>query len=313
MKKGEKMLKTKYNTNYIKNSRLTKKYLDSLVDAILHERKNKQPHDFISKHLGNKYARTNHYVLGIPGKFKRREGKVRYTESGKEVFPDGVETITPDGENIPEEVVGIIEYLTSKLNEKKVQSLYYTTTSVVNQLHKNYIIFVVTNYNEVEPQKVYQFGSMTVVVNFIFFDEKKIYKILNTLRKKDYNKEEMSELEVVSFLQAISFVKDPYAKDFIEKSVELFISIEKIKPKHQIDLFIALKLMIRHYFEGDEKKLRRLLKMIIKALPEPTDETITELEYPYCDIAYLGELLSKRDEEISDLKKIIEKLKNEKK
>ena len=268
----------------------------------------------------------------FPGFFKNKENTERYTRSGKVAFADGIISLLPDYEKIPEEVVDIIEYLTTKLDDNKVKSLYFISTSVINELHKNYIIHVITNYDEKESQKVFNFGAMSIVVNFIFYDKKTIYKILNTLNKKDYAKEEMNEVEFMQFIQAISFVKSPYAKDFIEESVKLFITIEKIDEELQMDLFLTLKVMIKYYFKYDKKKLWRLLIMILKAIPTPTPKKVVKLGYPYDELenrrliikkqyndlnkkdkelTKRNKELRKKDKEIVELKKRIEKLENQ--
>ena len=84
----------------------------------------------------------------------------------------------------------------------------------------------------------------------------------------------MSEMDFIRLNHCIIFAKDYYAKDIIEKSVNLFISIEKIKFEYQLVLFLALKMMIKYHFRDNFGKTKELLTMITKAV---SDSMIEEM------------------------------------
>ncbi len=103
----------------------------------------------------------------------------------------------------------------------------------------------------------------------------------------------MSEKDVVSFSYGIAFAKDDYAKDYLEKSVNFFTTIENIEDKHQQDLYLALKEKIKYYFKDDEKKKRELITMITKSV---TDIGYNELSHQ----EKMEILLNEREKVIKD-------------
>ena len=266
------------------NEKMSKEELDKIVTAILNEKVNTQPHDFISRVIAHDYGESNHKVLGIEGIFSHTETRILKTSTGIVKNPDELMIILPDNENIPVEIAAIIGYQTYRVNDDKVKSLFETTEAVAHNLKKISKIYIVTNYNEGTDERIYKYKSMDVVVHFINFDEEKIYEILNTLKMKDYTIKEMSEEEFVNFIQAIAFVKAPYAQDFVEKSILFFATIEKMDEKHRLDTFHALKTMIKAYFKDDEMKKRGLMEMAVKSIPQPSIDKINTHSAIYKEI-----------------------------
>ena len=257
------------------NEKMSKEELDKIVTAILNEKVNTQPHDFISRVIAHNYGESNHKVLGIEGIFSHTETRILKTSTGIVKNPDELMIILPDNENIPVEIAAIIGYQTYRVTDDKVKSLFETTEAVAHNLKKISKIYIVTNYNEGTDERIYKYKSMDVVVHFINFDEEKIYEILNTLKMKDYTIKEMSEEE---------FVKAPYAQDFVEKSILFFATIEKMDEKHRLDTFHALKTMIKAYFKDDEMKKRGLMEMAVKSIPQPSIDKINTHSAIYKEI-----------------------------
>ena len=269
------MKKLKFNSNFIKNSSKKEyKKILKIVNSLLNTRMNDKPRDYLMRMFSKKYGETNHKMLKLPGIFNETEDTAGFTSTGRYVYFDRLIRILPDGDNIPEEIIGILEFLTSKIDDEKIESLYNCSSAVIREYGLNFLIFVVTNYNEGVLQKTYNYKSMNVPINFIHIGKKEQYKNLNTLNKKDYSRYKMTEEEFYTLILSLSFVKKTYAKDFIEKSVRLYVTIENIDIEHQKDLCIELTLLIKHYFKDEPKKLRRLLIMVIKASSDTTIDNI---------------------------------------
>ena len=137
----------------------------------------------------------------------------------------------------------------------------------------------------------------------------------------------MSEMDFLKLNHCIIF-----AKDIIEKSVNLFISIEKIKFEYQLVLFLALKMMIKYHFRDNFGKTKELLTMITKAVSDSMieemplyqrtrqklldaqiqivekDKALAENELT---IAENERIIAEKDEEIESLKAKIKSLKGE--
>ena len=137
----------------------------------------------------------------------------------------------------------------------------------------------------------------------------------------------MSEIDFLKLNHCIIF-----AKDIIEKTVNLFISIEKIKFEYQLVLFLALKMMIKYHFRDNFGKTKELLTMITKAVSDSMieemplyqrtrqklldaqiqivekDKALAENELT---IAENERIIAEKDEEIESLKAKIKSLKGE--
>ena len=144
----------------------------------------------------------------------------------------------------------------------------------------------------------------------------------------------MSEMDFLKLNHCIIF-----AKDIIEKSVNLFISIEKIKFEYQLVLFLALKMMIKYHFRDNFGKTKELLTMITKAVSDSMieemplyqrtrqklldaqiqivekDKALAENELTIAEneltIAENERIIAEKDEEIESLKAKIKSLKGE--
>lgn len=183
--------------------------------------------------------------------------------------------------------------------------------------------------------KTYYIEGFSLTIYFRTFNEKRVNEILNTLKGKDYNQVEMSNEDYLNFIYCIIFAKKHYAKDAIEKLVNLFISIEKINSSHQLDIHLALKMMIKYHFD-DDNKVRELLTMITKAVHESKMDEVcpyeveqksinelrgetsilkteleqvkSELSQKDSEISQRDSVISQKDSEISQLKEKIRRL-----
>ena len=95
---------------------------------------------------------------------------------------------------------------------------------------------------------------------------KKIEEVLNTLKKKDYTKEEFTGRNHVRFNHCLIFAKKPYAYEVVDELAQLFATIENVTSDIRGDLFYAVSGMIKYHFKDDNKK-RELITMMLKSMP----------------------------------------------
>ena len=146
--------------------------------------------------------------------------------------------------------------------------------------------------------------------------------MLNTLKVKNYNNQELSNTDYIRFVYCLIFANKDFAKEIIEDLVFLFATIEKISTTHQIDLFLALKMMIKFRFDDDLKKKEELLEMVIKSIHqsrhdeingyEVEQKSIDELKADYATLkAEMDRTISEMDRTISEKDNAIDNLRNE--
>ena len=316
----------RYNSNYIKNSKKPE-YVERVVKELLDEEINKKPYDFWFRFVGEEYPETNHKFLNLPGIFKQIESTNVFTKEGKSLQMDLVESILPDGKNVKYAAITNMEHQARKLSPSKIEDIFFYSIFLIGKFKQPCYSYVITSVNHGVKEKIYEIDGHPLKIHFILFDEKRIYKILSTLNKIDYTKVNMSEMDFIRLNHCIIF-----AKDIIEKSVNLFISIEKIKFEYQLVLFLALKMMIKYHFRDNFGKTKELLTMITKAVSDSMieemplyqrtrqklldaqiqivekDKALAENELT---IAENERIIAEKDEEIESLKAKIKSLKEE--
>lgn len=203
----------------------------------------KKPYDFLFRFVGEEYPQTNHKFLNLPGIFKQLESTNVFTKDGRSLQMDLVESILPDGKNVRFATTTIMEHQARKLSPTKIEDIFFYVIFQIAKFKQPCYSYVVTNIDHGCSERIYEVDGHPL-------------KIIS----------EMSELDFIKLNYSIIFAKDDYAKDVIEKSVNLFISIEKISFEHQLVLFLALKMMIKYHFRDDVVKTKVLLTMITKAV-----------------------------------------------
>lgn len=276
----------------------------------MEEKLNHSPCDFICRYIGTLYPKTNHNVLEIPGEFKNIENTDGFLLNGQVLFMDGVESIILNKDNTTKDYATCIEYLTTEINPK-VENLFDYNLAIVIQLKKYCYNVVVTNNKPKHNEITYFVDGHPVHVLFRVFDKEEIYKSLNTLSQKDYSKNKMPLEDVVKFSYCIAFAKGNYAKDYLEKSTQLFCSIEQIDTPQRLDLFMALKEKIKYHFDDDENKKMELITMITKALTDPDFVELPRNEQIRIRLQLKDETIQKMDETIQEKDRTISKLKEE--
>ena len=129
----------------------------------------------------------------------------------------------------------------------KIRDIYEYCLYATIQHQKPCYAIVVTNHDYGKEYEDYVIDGFSFRIYYRIYDKKKVYKLLNTLKNKDYIKEEMSNKEFIRFVYCLVFAKMPYAKDVVEKLVNLFCSMERLTHKQQLDLHLSLKTMIKYH------------------------------------------------------------------
>jgi hypothetical protein len=170
-----------------------------------------------------------------------------------------------------------VEHQVHTLPYTKVLKIYNYCFNTSLKLKKPCYPIVVTN-EDYPAKKTYIIDGFEFTIYFRVFNREKIYKILNNISKKDYSKYDFSDEDYLNLVHCLIFAKKEFAKDVIERISHLLATIEKISLKHQLDLHLPLKMMIKYHFKGNDEKIRELLTMITTAIHESKTEEIPDLE-----------------------------------
>ncbi|WP_298523560.1 hypothetical protein [uncultured Methanobrevibacter sp.] len=302
------MSKLKFNNNYIRNAKKPEK-IQEIVESMIAEKVNSKPFDFLFRRNSESYTKTTHEVLGLPGIFKQMETPNVFTINGKSLQQDLVESVLPDGKIIMQESTLNVEQQAYIITPAKVEHLYFYKIFNIGKHEKPCIPVIVTNIDYKTDEILYKINGEFFTIRIIYFSKEKIDIILNTLSEKDYSKEEMSEADFINLVHCIIFATKEHAKEVIEKIVKIFVSCEKIQDKHQMDLFLALKIMIKYRYD-DEKEIRRLLTMITQSVSEKQLEQVLGYEELIQKNKDSEIKLAEKDRIIAEIKEENKKLRN---
>ena len=260
-------MKSKFNSNYLYNSKHNKAKIKKIVEKLKEDKVNPHPHDFLFRYNTQHYPKLSHDELDLPGEFQKTEDTAVFVRDKGVSQMDYSESVTPkDKKEFKRDSANNVEQYTGELDPNKIEKLYeyYFYNSL--KLKKPCYTTVVTDYDYGKEFKDYVVEGFSFRIYFKIFNEEKIYEMLNTLMNKDYYQEELSDAEYLRIINCITFAKKSFAQDVIEKASYLFASIEKIKINHQLDLHLALKIMIKYHFVDDDEKLEELLTVITNAV-----------------------------------------------
>ena len=257
------LLITKRNKNYIKNSEYNSEKIKKEVERMINEKITYHPNDRICRSTSIIFPEQSHIALELPGIFKMKKNTDFITSDGKHAEMDFLEEVAPDGLEIFVNTLIDCEFESKPLTfDKKNQIVTYSITAIITE-GLPCIPLIITNDVKI-VEEFHYFNSHSVLLKHKLYDEKYIYKTLNTLSEKDYTKVPMNDIDGIKLIYCIGMTKNPYAQDFIEKSANLFASINYINPKIEKQFYLALKLKIKYEFEGEKEK--ELLTMITKAI-----------------------------------------------
>ena len=310
------MIKLKYNSNYTNNAENIER-IQEIVEALIAEKVNSKPFDFLFRRNSEAYTKTNHRVLGLQGIFKQIESPNVFTITGKSLQQDLVESVLPDGEIIMQESTLNVEQQAYLMTPDKIEHIYFYKHFNIGKHEKPCIPVIVTNIDYKTDELLCKINGEFFTIKIIYFNQKKIDKIINTLSKKDYSKEVMSEADFINLVHCLIFATKEHSKEVIENIVKIFVTCEKIREPHRLDLYLALKIMIKYRYENNEK-LRRLLTMITQSVSEKQldqvlgyEELVQKNNDSEIELARKDQKIIEQSQIISEQDQIIAKMKAE--
>ena len=237
------------NSYYEYNEIHNMDFINETVDGIMDEKVQIHHCDIACRDISNAYKNTINDVLDIDLKFKS-SAETDYVYNGRNVFPDFVGCNYSDYPEYGGEIYSVVEFLTYDI-AAKLPSLFNSVMAVTALKNLPCIPYVVSNKNYGCDGKVFNIGHCNMYVHLRAFDDEKISKILNTLSKRDYINEEISQTDFINFLFCITFSVGESGKDFLRQSVDITCSLEKLDSNHRIHLFSVLKENIKSQFSDD--------------------------------------------------------------
>ena len=302
------------------NSEVHKKRIQSIVDEIMNQDITNAPYDYLFRSNTLNFPETNHQLLGLPGEYVCSENTSLFVQNKNPLEMDYLEKVKfKDNKHFQEALTNVEQETGAIKDEKKGKIIEYAFGSS-QQYGKFCFSFVVTNHDYKTDILQYEVNGVKYTIYLIIFNKEKIYKILNTLKEKDYNKDEFTETDLVNFIHCLIFAKKKFAKDVVRKLVKIFTRIKNITEEMQKELSSSLCLMIKYHFT-DEKEIRRLLTMITETLPQKQQKKLpfeVRLQNQLAEsqkkianrdntIAEMGNALDESNNTIAEKDKLIEK------
>lgn len=300
----------------IRGLKMTSENINQIIEDMIAEKTNTKPFDFLFRRTSESYPKSTHAALNLPGIFKRIETPNIYTINGKALQQDIVISAMPDGKHLHHDTIFDLEHMSYLLTPDKIEVLYHSKNSTIKKYDQPCILYLITNIDYKTDELICKINNEVFSIKIIYFNHQKITEIINTISKKDYSKQEISEVDFIKLVYCLIFANKSKAKNVIEKIIDIFTSIKKIKFQHRLDLHLALKTMIKYHY-NDKNEQRRLLTMITKTMTDEELERLPTIEYALEEkipalektiteqekiIAELQETITNKNKEISMLK-----------
>ena len=246
--------------------------LEELIEILVNE-KNHNPHDSSFTIIIDKYPKEAHDTYNFPGKYVKSLNKKVYTSDGRKLEMDYAALIMPDGVITQKSTVNV-EHQSTRLNQDKIKTIYDYKIGLIHDTNLPSISFVITKIkNENDDEYYYAYNNLfNIIVYVVKRDE--IYERLNILRNKISNNEKLTIREALNFSFIANFVDDDIGKEVIGELCELFTRTE-LNIQLKLRLHFVLKKMIKYHFKNDVNKIRELLTMITKTIPEEKYEELS--------------------------------------
>ena len=255
--------------------------LEQSIEYMMKENVIHKPLDYTFRRTTESYPKSSHIVLELPGIFQKIETPTVFTQNGKSLQQDIVESALPDNKTLNRAAILNLEHMSYPLYPGKAEIFYLCKNSTVHKYDKPCFVYLITNIDYKSDEIIFKKDDDAFSIKIIYISQDKIDKTLNTISLKDYSKEEISEVDFIHLIHCLIFTTKKEAQRIVKKVAEIFVGIKKIKPQHHLDLFIALKTMIKYRFKDDKNKQRELLKMIAQTMTDKELEEITTFEYRY--------------------------------
>ena len=298
-----------FNRNYTYNSKHNSEKIEMIVEEFMAEDLMHAPFDFLFRINSREYPKHTHDLLELPGTFIKKEDTAVFKKNNGALQMDYCESAKIENGTVHSKVAYDVEHQFRELPKPKVDHIhiYCFNTSLILQMPCYPIVATNMDY----PSKMrFDVDGFEFTIYFRVFDKEKVYKLLNSVIQKDYSKEELSDCDYLKLIFCLVFAKKEFAKDIVEKIVFFFATIEKISLKLQIDLHLALKIMIKYHFKGNYKKIKEMITMITKAIHETKTEEIPSLENMKTENYKLKNELKQKDNALQQKDNIIQEKDN---
>ena len=280
------------------------KEVQKLAEEILSREVTKTPYDFIYRQNMKQYPDINHEELNLPGIYNGSEDPKIFVPDDGVLEMDYLESVLPDGEKIFRPSAVNAEQETRHITTDKKETIFeYWLNSIIN-LKKIVYPYVITNYDYKQDFIDYYVEGIPIRINLVIFNDKKIEEILNTLKKKDYSKEEFTSRDHVRFNHCLIFAKKPYACEVVNQLAELFTTIRKVTDEIHRDLFTSLCMMIKYHLKDYAKK-KELIIMMLESMPYEQYKNLSYDERMKYELAELQNGIDIRDNIIDEKEKTI--------
>ena len=266
-----------------------------------------QPFDNLVSRFMRDYPEANHKLLHFPGTFiKVIDSAIIHT--GKTRIQTDYAEKTLIKSELYDYAIILLEHQTGRLTPKKLKKIlkYYIQTI---GLHETICYIYVLTGEKYEKFKDIEIEGVVFRINFVSYDKEKIDKTLNTLRNKDYDNEELSEIELLDFLFCLILTKAENFDDVVSKSIEIFNQMDNVNEKYRRDIYSTLIIMVKYHYRKNKNKMEELITMILEIYNDiPKDYSSFEKTVMYGK--KLEQMIEDQKNQLQDKDAEINKLKN---
>ena len=221
-----------------------------------------QPFDNLVSRFMRDYPKANHELLYFPGTFEKVLDSAVIQTGKTRMQVDYVEKTLIKSELYDYAII-LLEHQTGRLTPKKLKKIlkYYIQTI---GMHETICYIYVLTGEKYEKFEDIEIEGVVFRINFVSYDEEKIDKTLNTLRNKDYDNEELSEVELLDFLFCMILTKAENFDKVINKSIEIFKLMDNVDEKYRRDIYSTLIILVKYHYRKNKNKIKELVTMILE-------------------------------------------------
>ena len=217
-------------------------------------------------------------AMELPGIFKNKESPNVFKDNGGDALQaDIILSILPDGKQIKREATMIIEGQKGYVNPKKRKQTFEYWLKTTTKHEKLCYPYIATDYDYKEDHILHTQENFTLSYPLKKYNQKEIYKILNTLNEKDYNIKDFTPHNYALSTICLIFGKKPYEKDVTEEIVKIFKTTKHISKVCQKELYLTLTTMIKYHFQDNVEKTKEMLTMITEVMHKENIENLPQI------------------------------------
>lgn len=240
----------------------------------------------------NAHPKELHAALGLPGVFVDKCEIVIITHDNRELKPDMVMLVNPDGKTITEPTIIILEHQSYIVDMAKIKIIKEYQDEIGHKTHKPVYVIIIT---PIEPEKCksdYRKSPSDIFIpKYIQIDIDEIREMLKYLENKIKKQEPLTDSEALLLIVALVFSPSEHDKEIFDKVVELLKKEKTVSGEIRLDIVEVVE-----KFNGKTFDLETRMEL------ENMSYTDIETRKKSMRILY-GEELAQKDKEIADIKK----------